>query len=226
MNLGHPIRHLSRISVFLTICLLTPLARADWPAFRHDAERTGFTTETLPAKLSLQWVHHAAKPQPAWPRSSRMMFDFAPQPIAVGDMIWFGSSVDGAVHALEAKSGKRKWIFYTQSPIRFAPVYWGGNLFVGSDDGCLYCFEAASGKLRWKLRAGPSEEMVLGNGRLVSRWAVRGGAAIHNGILYFAAGIWPSEGVYVYAVNPKSGKVIWKNDSSGGIYMGQPHGGA
>ena len=54
MNLGHPIRHLSRISVFLTICLLTPLARADWPAFRHDAERTGFTTETLPAKLSLQ----------------------------------------------------------------------------------------------------------------------------------------------------------------------------
>ncbi|MDP6036149.1 MAG: PQQ-binding-like beta-propeller repeat protein [Verrucomicrobiota bacterium] len=226
MNLGCRFLRQHSLTVFLTICLLIPRAQADWPAFRHDAERTGYTPEALPAKLSLQWVHHAAKPQPAWPRSRRMMFDFAHQPIAAGDMIWFGSSVDGAVHALEAGTGRRKWIFYTQSPIRFAPVFWEGNLFVGSDDGYLYCLKAANGQLLWKLRAGPSDEMVLGNGRMVSRWAVRGGAAIHDGILYFAAGIWRCEGVYVYAVNPKSGKVIWKNDSSGGIYMGQPHGGA
>ncbi|SVD43270.1 uncharacterized protein METZ01_LOCUS396124, partial [marine metagenome] len=82
------------------------------------------------------------------------------------------------------------------------------------------------GKLRWKNRAGPSDEMVLGNARMISRWPVRGGAAIREGILYFAAGIWPSEGVFVYALNPRTGKIIWKNDSSGGIYMGQPHGGA
>ena len=212
--------------IILIVTFLVGDAKADWPAYRHDTERTGYTSETLSEDLSPQWVRYTAKPQPAWPRSSRMMFDFAHQPIAVGEMIWFGSSVDGAVHAMEAKTGKRKWVFYTQSPIRFAPVYWKGDLFVGSDDGCLYCLEAASGKLRWKLQAGPTDEMVLGNGRMISRWAVRGGAAIRDGILYFAAGIWPSEGVYVYAINPMTGKVIWKNDTSGGIYMGQPHGGA
>jgi outer membrane protein assembly factor BamB len=117
-------------------------------------------------------------------------------------------------------------MFFSQSPIRFAPVHWEGALYVGSDDGYLYCLDAATGKLRWKHRAGPSDEMVLGNGRLISRWPVRGGAAIRGGILYFAAGIWPSEGVFVYALNPRTGKIIWKNDSSGGIFMGQPHGGA
>ena len=210
----------------LLLVAIAPLAKADWPTFRNDAERTGYTPELLTEKLSLQWSHHSAKPKPAWPRSSRKTFDFAHQPIAADGMVYFGSSVDCAVRALDAATGKRKWIFYTRSPIRFAPLYWKGQLFVGSDDGYLYCLDAAIGKLRWKLRAGPNDEMVLGNGRLVSRWMVRGGAAVRDGILYFAAGIWPTEGVFVYALNAKTGKVIWKNDSSGSIYMGQPHGGA
>lgn len=208
------------------LTFLAPIVNADWPMFRHDAERTGYTPELLTEKLSLQWTHHSTKPQPAWPRSNRKTFDFAHQPIAANGMVFFNSSVEGAVRALDAVTGKRKWIFYTQSPVRFAPLFWKGQLFVGSDDGYLYCLDAATGKLHWKLRAGPNDEMVLGNGRLVSRWMVRGGAAIRDGILYFAAGIWPTEGVYVYALNAKTGKVIWKNDSSGSIYMGQPHGGA
>ena len=215
---------ISQLAIALTF--LVPIANADWPMFRHDAERTGYTPELLTEKLTLQWMHHSARPEPAWPRSSRKTFDFAHQPIAAGGMVWFGSSVDGAVHALDAATGKRKWIFYTQSPIRFSPIFWKGRLFVGSDDGYLYCLNANTGKLSWKLRAGPSDDMVLGNGRLVSRWPVRGGAAVRDGILYFAAGIWPTEGVYVYALNAETGKVIWKNDSSGGIFMGQPHGGA
>ena len=212
--------------LILALIITSKVAYADWPAFRHDAERTGYTPELLTAKLSLQWAHQAAKPQPAWPRSGRKTFDFAHQPIAAGGMVWFGSSVDGAVHALDAATGASRWIFYTQSPIRFAPVFWEGALFVGSDDGHLYCLDAATGKLRWKLRAGPRGDLLLGNERMVSRWPVRGGAAIRDGILYFAAGIWPTEGVFVYALNAKTGKVIWKNDSSGDIYMGQPHGGA
>ncbi len=226
MNLGSSPALFRCLLLALNLGFLTPYSHAEWPTFRHDAKRTGYTAQTLPAKLNLQWVYRAAKPQPAWPRSTRMMFDFAPQPITVGDMVWFGSSVDGSVRGLDTTTGQQKWIFYTQSPVRFAPTYWEEKLYVGSDDGYLYCLKATTGKLLWKLRAGPSDEMVLGNGRLISRWAVRGGPAVHEGILYFAAGIWPSEGVYVYALNPDNGKVIWKNDSSGSIYMGQPHGGA
>ncbi len=44
-----------------------------------------------------------------------------------------------------------------------------------------------------------------------------------DGILYAAAGIWPSEGVFIYAVDPATGKTLWCNDSSGSIEMNQPH---
>ena len=42
----------------------------------------------------------------------------------------------------------------------------------------------------------------------------------------FAAGIWPSEGIFLYALDAASGKKLWCNDSSGAREMDQPHGGA
>ena len=44
--------------------------------------------------------------------------------------------------------------------------------------------------------------------------------------VYFAAGIWPSDGIYLYALDAATGQVRWQNDDSGSIYMPQPHGGA
>ena len=44
--------------------------------------------------------------------------------------------------------------------------------------------------------------------------------------VYFAAGIWPSDGVQLYAVDALSGAIRWVNDTANAVYMGQPHGGA
>jgi outer membrane protein assembly factor BamB len=52
------------------------------------------------------------------------------------------------------------------------------------------------------------------------------GPVVYDDVLYFAAGIWQSEIVYLYAVDPQSGKTLWTNDEAGTIYMAQPHGGA
>jgi len=49
---------------------------------------------------------------------------------------------------------------------------------------------------------------------------------IHDGLLYWGAGIWQSEGVFIHALNPDTGEIVWTNDRSGGIDMPQPHGGA
>ncbi|MGD8240981.1 MAG: PQQ-binding-like beta-propeller repeat protein, partial [Armatimonadota bacterium] len=57
-------------------------------------------------------------------------------------------------------------------------------------------------------------------------WPARGGPAVVDGIVYWGAGIWPSEGIYLYAVDAMTGEVLWCNDSAGGMYMPQPHGGA
>ena len=41
--------------------------------------------------------------------------------------------------------------------------------------------------------------------------------------MYFAAGIWPSEGIYIYALHASSGDVVWKNVDAGAFVMPQPH---
>ncbi len=44
--------------------------------------------------------------------------------------------------------------------------------------------------------------------------------------LYFAAGIWPSEGIYICAMNPENGERVWTKDKVGTLKMNQPHPGA
>jgi outer membrane protein assembly factor BamB len=205
---------------------LPDTARAkDWPTYRGDAQRSGCTDETLPDDLVVQW-RFAAKhvPQPAWSgRDTRMTFDRAMHPVVAGGRVFFGSSVDCKVYALDAATGNELWTCFCDGPVRFAPAVDGDRLFVVSDDGHLYCLAAADGRLLWKLRGGPTDSKVLGNGRLISRWPARGGPVVADGIVYFAAGIWPSEGIFIYAIDAETGKVVWCNDRTGNLWMAQPH---
>jgi outer membrane protein assembly factor BamB len=200
----------------------------DWPTYRGDAQRSGYTDETLPDGLTVQW-RFAAKhaPQPAWSdRDTRMPFDRVMHPVVADGRVFFGSSVDCKVYALDAATGNELWTFFCDGPIRFAPAVDGDRLFVVSDDGHLYCLAAADGAMLWKVRGGPTDSKVLGNGRLISRWPARGGPVVADGVVYFAAGIWPSEGIFIYAIDAETGKVVWCNDRSGSTWTAQPHGGA
>jgi outer membrane protein assembly factor BamB len=199
----------------------------DWPTYRSDAARSGYSRETLPSKLSRAWTYHSAHPpSPAWPRDDRMQFDRAPEVVVAGDQCYFGSQADCRVVALDAATGRERWSFFTDAPVRFAPVVWKGRLFAASDDGVLYCLDARDGSLRNQWRGGPTDELILGNGEMVSRWPARGGPVILDDVVYFAAGIWQSDGVFLLAINAQTGEVLWRNDQAGRIYMAQPHGGA
>lgn len=199
----------------------------DWPMYRHDAARSGYTSEELPVDLTLAWRYASvAPPQRAWPRSQKQRFDECFQPIVSGGRVYFGSSVDCKLYCLDVASGKTLWTYFTGGPIRFAPVAWKANVAVASDDGFLHVVDADSGEAKWKHRGGLDASQRLGNERMISKWPARGGPAFLDGVLYYAAGIWPSDGIFVYALDPQTGKEIWSNKDSGGIYMPQPHGGA
>lgn len=221
--------HAMKYSFAFFVLLFTAVAAsaADWPTYRADAERSGYVDDVLPAAPNLAWSYHPLHPpQPAWPRDDRMGFDIAPEPVVVGDLLMFGSSADGRVTALDAKTGAERWSFFTGAPIRFAPTVFQDQVYVISDDGYMYCLAAADGALKNQWRPGPSDELILGNGRMASRWTARGGPVVRDGVVYFAAGIWQTDGVFLVAVDAATGKELWRNDEAGKIYMAQPHGGA
>lgn len=207
------------------LCWAVPTLAEDWPQWRYDAGRTACSPEVLPKKLYLQWVRELPAPRSAWPASQKkLLFDASYEPIAVGGLLIVGSMNDDSVTAYHAATGKLAWRFQTNGPVRFAPVAHKGSIWVVSDDGHLYCLDATSGKLLWKMRGGPDDRKIIGNDRLVSMWPARGGPVIHDGRLYFAAGIWPFMGTFIYAIDPDKRMVLWCNSANGSTWMTQQHG--
>ncbi|MHB8898866.1 MAG: outer membrane protein assembly factor BamB family protein [Thermoguttaceae bacterium] len=204
-------------------CRGTPARGEDWPMWRCDAARSGQTTQALPEPLHLLWTRQLPPMKPAF-REPRLQFDAGYEPVVLGSRLFVAVPADDTVRAFNTVSGQQHWVFFADAPVRLASVAWKDRVFFGSDDGRVYCVSAAEGKLHWSFQAVPSERKVLGNGRLVSVWPVRGGPVLHDGKLYFAAGVFPFEGVFVYALDAQTGNLIWRNDESGYLYGIQPHG--
>jgi len=216
------------LAALVLLALVSPFARADWPMYQHDAARSGVTKESLTFPLGRKWAYQPAQPpRPAWPRPiremNRMDFDYAPQPVVAGGRVYFGSTADDTVRALDLATGKILWRFITGGPVRFAPAVADGRVYVTSDDGYLRCLGAATGKLMWTFRGGLGDDQVLGNGRMISRWPCRSGVLVEDGIAYFTAGMWPTETVLVYALDARTGTVKWCNDTCGLLYARLPH---
>ncbi len=190
--------------------------------WRHDPGRTATSNEVLPEKLDLLWTRQLPPSEPAY-RDIRLQFDAAPEPIVLGKRVFLASNSEDSVTAFDTETGEERWKFFTNGPVRFAPVAGQGRVLFGSDDGCVYCVKASDGSLVWKKRAVPSERMVLGNGRLISVWPIRGGPVLHNDRVYFAAGVWPLEGTFVFCVDAATGETIWRNDRAAYRYQVHPH---
>ena len=212
----------------LIITLFASIAHAaDWPMYRCGPGRTGYSPTSLPTELAPRWSFCLPGGlQPAWPQNNRLLEDRAAQTVVADGTVFFGSSTDGKVYALDEITGRLRWTRPTDAPIRFAPAVWKDRLLVASDDGNLYALSTKSGHLLWKRRGGPDDRAILGNERIISRWPARGGPVVVDDRLYFAAGMWPSEGIYLYALSPTDGDVLWVNDNSGRMRMPQPHPGA
>ena len=217
------------ITLFPALCLalfaLAPPASAeDWPTYRHDVTRGGATGETLAWPLKSQWTFSTPVPlKTAWSgpegRSiegkdlhDRVRFDDALHVAIVKGKVYFGSSVDHRIQCVDAATGQTVWTTFTDAPIRLAPSVADGRVYIGSEDGYAWCLDAATGRVLWKLRLGQADERIVARGEMISRWPVRTGILVEDGVAYFGAGIFPHENVYLAAVDAKTGKPIWRND--------------
>ncbi len=215
-------RHCSGVSFLLLVAFLGgPAPGGDWPMWRYSSNRGAETPDAPPRELHLQWTRQLPALEPAWPTEPESQFDLGYEPVVMGKTMFIGSSRNDSVVALDTDTGTEKWRFYTDGPVRFAPVAWRGKVYVASDDGFLYCLDAESGQERWKFQGGPLNRKCIGNERLISVWHVRGGAVLADGTIYFAAGTWPFMGVFIHALDAETGKVVWTNSGANAMYKSQ-----
>ena len=174
----------------------------DWPTYRADNDRSASTRAPIPSIATSVWrftPDHPYRPT---------------APTAAGDLIFLAGD-DGKVRAIDARTGRLAWTFITAGPVYKPPTIWNGRAYVGSGDGYIYCLEAATGRLLWRFRASPIERRIMVYGHLASTWPVDSGILVHEGVAYAAAGIIDYNGTHVYALDAKTGNLIWQNNRTG-----------
>ncbi|MCZ6793017.1 MAG: PQQ-binding-like beta-propeller repeat protein [Planctomycetota bacterium] len=181
-------------------------APADWPTFRGNNTRTATSRASVSRRAETLWTARDGRRSPGLARPTA--------PVAAEGMVLLADA-DGVVRAHDAASGREKWTAHTGGEIRFPPTVWRGRAYVGSGDGWVYAFESASGRLLWRFRAAPRERKIPVYGRLLSTWPAASGVLVSGGVAYVAAGIVNYDGTHVYALDARTGKVRWRNDTSG-----------
>lgn len=125
-------------------------------------------------------------------------------PVVVRDTVYVGSQ-NGVLYALETTSGKPKWQFPTPSEITSSPAVAEGLVYVNSDSG-FFALDAASGREAWRIKIG--EPLTFD-----SRWDYfQSSPTYAEGVVYFG-----SVDGFIYAVQAKSGRKLWKYKTSGRV---------
>ncbi|MCA9139809.1 MAG: PQQ-binding-like beta-propeller repeat protein [Planctomycetales bacterium] len=192
-----------------------------WPTYRHDVRRSGTTQEKLAFPLKQSWVRTSKQPpQTAWTGPAKWdaysgntglqsMRNFDPCFFVTVDQgqLFYGSSVDDAVHALDVGTGTQRWVYFTGSAVRFPPTLSSGRAYFGSDDGYVYCCDQSSGDLVWKRMAAVDNRHVTSNRKIISMWPVRTGVLVQNGTACFGASLVPWEKSLLWKVDADTGAV-------------------
>lgn len=210
------------IHVIFVIILSGIACAQDWPMDRHDVYRSCSTSAAVTLPLHLQWVYQSRfAPAPAWPTEPdstcfqltqkgmiypRRPFDWAFRVVSAGGKVFFGSSADEKVYCLDATTGRERWSFFADGPVRFAPTVSGNLVVFGTDGGSVFGLDTATGLKVWQYRPTPNLTRFQGNGRLISRRPVRTDVLVDSLTAYFGSGLdRVATGIYWSVINISTG---------------------
>ncbi len=173
-----------------------PAGKPDWPAYRHDVQRSGTSPVTISASIKKAW--------------STKIGGKLTQATLVGDSLFLASVNAYTVYSLSQATGDIQWSFTANARVDSAPSYYKGYLIFGSADGWLYSVEAKTGRLAWKFMAAPEERLVNVYGRMESLWPVHGAALVQNDAVCITAGrsTYMDGGIVYYQIDPISGNQL------------------
>ncbi|MEM7453234.1 MAG: PQQ-binding-like beta-propeller repeat protein [Planctomycetota bacterium] len=195
-----------------------------WPAFRHDNARSGSVDAQLDAsRLELQWTWQSeVPPQPAWDGPAQWdaynlirdlpamrQYDACFHPVSDGKLLFFGSSSQDTLTALEIDGGSKAWSYVAGGPIRLAPTVHNDFVLFGCDDGFAYCLNRKTGELIWKFNpsnhSSAIQRRLINNDRLISFFPIRTGITVRDGVAYFGASFLPWNESFLCAVDVETG---------------------
>lgn len=111
----------------------------------------------------------------------------------------FGSC-DSSIYCLNLIDGSKLWEYKTNHTVMGTPLIDGKVVYIGGSDGCYRALDVKSGKVKWafcELKGYVESKPILYQDKLIF-------------------GAWDT---YLYAVNPKNGKLIWKWTNEKSMHM-------
>jgi quinohemoprotein ethanol dehydrogenase len=128
------------------------------------------------------------------------------------DGVLYVTSAWSKLFALDAKTGKQKWVFDPKVPgeagvnaccdvVNRGVAAWNGKLFLGTLDGRLVAVDAATGRQAWEMLTVPTG----------SRYTSTGAPRVYNGkVLIGNGGAEIGVRGYVTAYDADTGKQLWR----------------
>ncbi|MFP6867326.1 MAG: PQQ-binding-like beta-propeller repeat protein [Roseibacillus sp.] len=172
---------------------------SDWPTFRANAARSGYSGEELQGDLGKAWQVKLGG------RLSALS--------VVKDKVFVAQIDQHTLHALATGSGEKIWSFTAGGRIDSPPTYWKGRLVFGSADGSVYCLRAEDGALIWRFRAAPVDRRLMAFEQIESVWPVHGTVLVEDGVATFVAGrsTFLDHGLRYIQLEVKSGRKLLEN---------------
>jgi outer membrane protein assembly factor BamB len=169
---------------------------SDWPTYRHDQSRSGFTKSSVSARVQRKWNKHLGG------RLSSVV-------VATGKV--YVASIDAhTVHALDAEDGDILWSYTAGGRVDSPPTIYRGRVLFGSADGWVYCLRSSDGALAWRFRAAPVDRRLMAFEQLESVWPVHGSILVQDGVAYCVAGrsMFLDGGLRLLRLDPDTGRKI------------------
>jgi outer membrane protein assembly factor BamB len=163
-------------------------------------------------------------------------------PLVAGDLVYVGDW-DGRVWALQADTGKTRWVAKLRSQVKGGVALSGGRVYIGDYSGHLYALNAKSGRVVWDANVQPrfgsagnfyaTPTLAYGrvyigatDGKLYSFGATSGKlrwSQSTGGYVYSSAAVWRKR-VFVgsyskrfYAMDAATGRILWQFQADGPI---------
>ena len=178
----------------------------DWPMFRGSAAGGNATQAKLGKDLAKAWEAQVGAGGGNFGVMSSQRTGLTQAVVAYGLAVV--SDLDGQrIVALDAATGKEKWVFPVGSRVDYPPTLYRGLCLFAARDGWVYCLDAATGRPVYKLPAAPRERYIGGREKLESRWPLASDVLVAGGVAYVSGGAGGG-----LAFKPETGEVVEAKD--------------